>query len=55
MSLLLDLAFIPKACIPETYEGLKENQTHPSQEETLFINETTGIIIHYSTVMYVLM
>ena len=48
MSLLLELAFIPKACIPETYyKGLKENQTHPSQEETLFINDTTGIIIQY--------
>ena len=47
MSLLLDLAFLPKHCKPKTDEGLKVNQSHPGQEETLYIKETTGILIHY--------
>ena len=47
MTLLLDLAFIPKACKPVSDQGLKEAQTQSSQEETSLISESIGCTILY--------
>ena len=40
MTLLLEVAFIPKACKPATGQGLEETQTKSIQEE--FTPVTTG-------------
>ena len=45
MTLLLDLAFIPKTHKPVTDQGLEETQTQFSQRS--FIIETTGSTIQY--------
>ena len=44
MTLLLDLAFIPKAHKSVTDQGPEVTQTQPNQEKesTQFISETTG-------------
>ena len=47
MTLLLDLAFIPKTRKPVTDQGLEETQTQSSQEETSLITKTTGSTIQY--------
>ena len=47
MTLLLDLAFIPKVRKPVTDQGLEETQTQSSREKTSLITETTGSTIQY--------
>lgn len=56
MSLLLDLAFISKACKLVTYQELKKAQTQPNQEQSMqFISETAGNTIRECVVCHIIL